>query len=208
MTINAKSSATSTGPKRKAVRAEVKGLNRLCEECGIKTPARFLLVTLYSYANREGWCYPSHALIAKDTGLAERTIRYALNDLEEAGLIRTAKPAKASNGAKGYFTLGGKKTPRGQSLYLVWPVASASGRADYAQLKGLRPREGEDLKKVSWYLHVNERHGPFSYEEVVRLIREDSIKPSTLVQNGHDGDLFSAVDVPIFAPEFKLARTA
>lgn len=198
----------SKGPKKKAIKAQVKRLNRLGDEVGIKTNARYLLVTLYSYTDENGWCFPAHATIAKDTGLAERTIRYALNELEAVGLIRIAKPAKLSNGVKSQFNIGAKKVPRGQQLYLVWPIASAYGRSNFAELCGMRPKEGEDLKKCQWFVDQGREkppHGPNTYEQLAKFIREGHVSAISKVARTTDGPWFPAVDVPVFAPEFQLA---
>lgn len=202
----ANNTSTTRGPKRKAIKAEVKELNRLGDTCGVSTTARYLLLTLYSYTDQNGYCYPSHSLIGKDTGLAERTIRKALTELGSAGLVRTAKTGKHTNGVKGQFTLEGKKLPRGQSLYLVWPVASAFGKSGFAQLVGLRADENT-LKQAEWFVEgVNEKgtpttFGPYPHAVVTKFIKEGHVKPNRNIRTA-SGEWFPAVDVPIFSAEF------
>lgn len=43
---------------------------------------------LLTYANSQGYCYPSTETIARDSGLSEKTIRKALNTLESLKMIR------------------------------------------------------------------------------------------------------------------------
>jgi hypothetical protein len=56
----------------------------------IKNPAaRHVLLCLANYADQEGGAaFPSVATLAKDTGLSERTVRYKLDELERAGVIK------------------------------------------------------------------------------------------------------------------------
>lgn len=197
---------TAKGPKRKAIKAVVKELNRLCYRDGVSTTARYLLVTLYSYTDEHGRCYPSHALLEKDTGLAERTIRKALTELESAGIVRIAKPTKRNNGVKGAYTMGGKPLPRGQSLYLVWPVASTFGKSDFTGLVGLRGDEAT-LRQAHWFVHQgsNPEHGPNTADAILGFIRGGSVRPDSKVRCA-PGEWFHAVDVSLFAPEFPRAR--
>ena len=46
---------------------------------------------LYDRANKDGICWPSVNLIAKDTKLSPSTVRRAIKDLRKAGLIKTAQ---------------------------------------------------------------------------------------------------------------------
>ena len=200
---------TAKAPKRKAIKAEVKALNRLCYRDGVSTTARYLLVTLYSYTDQQGYCYPSHALLEKDTGLAERTIRKALTELESAGIVRIAKPNKRGNGVKGAFRMGNKALPRGQSVYIVWPVANAIGKAGFAALVGLPDDATNSLRQAPWFVKQQPGqpdHGPNSTDAIVGFIRGGSVHPDSKVRCTEKW--FDAVDVSLFAPEFSLARRA
>ena len=202
---------TAKAPKRKAIKAEVKALNRLCYRDGVSTTARYLLVTLYSYTDQQGYCYPSHALLEKDTGLAERTIRKALSELESAGMIRIAKPPKTTGkaGVKASFSIGPRKLPRGQSVYIVWPVANAIGKAGFAALVGLRDDATNSLRQAPWFVKQQPGqpdHGPNSTDAIVGFIRGGSVHPDSKVRCTEKW--FDAVDVQLFAPEFSLARRA
>lgn len=56
--------------------------------------ARHVLLCLSNYANQDGrGAFPSVDTLKADTGLSERTIRYKLDDLEAAGVIRRGSPA-------------------------------------------------------------------------------------------------------------------
>lgn len=58
---------------------------------GIETSSKFVLVALANYADENGKCWPSQARLAKDTSMAERTVRKHLKLLEEAGYITRVK---------------------------------------------------------------------------------------------------------------------
>jgi len=50
--------------------------------------AKLTLLAVSNFANEDGVAWPSQRRLASDTGLAERTVRRALEQLEDAGLIR------------------------------------------------------------------------------------------------------------------------
>jgi DNA-binding transcriptional ArsR family regulator len=59
--------------------------------------ARHVLLCLANYADKDGKnAFPSVASLGEDTGLSERTIRYKLDDLLAAGLIRLGNQAIAA----------------------------------------------------------------------------------------------------------------
>jgi hypothetical protein len=49
---------------------------------------KFVLVALANYASEDGYCYPSQAPLAADTGQTDRSVRQHLQDLEAEGYIR------------------------------------------------------------------------------------------------------------------------
>ena len=59
-------------------------------------------VTVYVYlcdmANKKRECWPSTVTISKDLGLSRRTIVRALNDLENAGLIKRIPRRRKTGG--------------------------------------------------------------------------------------------------------------
>ena len=59
-------------------------------------------VTVYAYlcdmANKKGECWPSTITVSKDLGLSRRTIVRALNDLENAGLIKRIPRRRKTGG--------------------------------------------------------------------------------------------------------------
>jgi hypothetical protein len=49
---------------------------------------KLIMLALADMANDEGQCWPSNRSLQRRTGLSERTVRGALTDLEEQGLVR------------------------------------------------------------------------------------------------------------------------
>ena len=48
---------------------------------------KFILVMLANYADSDGQCWPSQEMLGAATELTDRTVRTALKELEEKGLI-------------------------------------------------------------------------------------------------------------------------
>lgn len=59
-------------------------------------------VSVYTYladrANKEGICWPAIPTIAKDLKLSQSTVRRALQDLREAGLLETEQRYRTRGG--------------------------------------------------------------------------------------------------------------
>jgi hypothetical protein len=53
--------------------------------------AKFVLVAICNYANEEDQAWPSHAAIARLTGLSKRTIQTSIQKLEDWGIIRRVR---------------------------------------------------------------------------------------------------------------------
>lgn len=63
-------------------------------------PHRAISVYIYlaDRANKDGICWPSIPTIAKDLKLSESTTRRAINDLRNAGLVRTNQRYRDNGG--------------------------------------------------------------------------------------------------------------
>lgn len=92
----------------------------------------FVLVALANHADPAGRdAYPSVDTICRYTRLSERTVRYALDRLEEAGIIRPGNPDIVA-----------AKIPRGDRRPQVWDLAMELIRDD------LTPRDLEALERT------------------------------------------------------------
>lgn len=65
----------------------------------VKTTPRFVLVVLADHADQAHSCYPSVGRISERTGLGASTIRRALGELQEAGLLRIEERSR-ENGSQ------------------------------------------------------------------------------------------------------------
>ena len=61
--------------------------------------AKFILVALSNYADEDGYCYPSQARLARDTGQSERSVRRHLAQLEADQWI-TRSERRRKNGSR------------------------------------------------------------------------------------------------------------
>ena len=66
----------------------------------MELPSRAVSVyqDLFLRADREGQCWPAVPTIAKDLKLSEKTVRRAIEDLRQSGLIETEQRYRKSGG--------------------------------------------------------------------------------------------------------------
>ncbi len=124
-------------PKMPSRKGELKQLLKLSASLGLKSPERLVLAALYSFTDGYGFCFPGVETLLDMTGLSDRRIRTALDTLREVGVV----PAlKAERSGQYTFSKGGKSLRRGQSLFLVWPIATDTGKQHFiGMLKNAHP---------------------------------------------------------------------
>lgn len=72
--------------------------NDLLRSEDLKANAKILLLILLSYENKEdGFAYPSHSRLIKETGLSKATLLKCLNELEEKEYIKRVKEKGENN---------------------------------------------------------------------------------------------------------------
>lgn len=100
---------------------------------------KLVLAVLTSYADTEGYCWPSVGALATDCGLSERTVRYAIGHLHELGVIEVERRQR-ENGSQtsnaywvcGYdrgtlhLVQGGAASGAGEGLHTVQAQNSTS----------------------------------------------------------------------------------
>ena len=66
----------------------------------MELPSRAVSVYQYLFlrADREGQCWPAVPTMAKDLKLSEKTVRRAIEDLRQSGLIETEQRYRKSGG--------------------------------------------------------------------------------------------------------------
>ena len=72
--------------------------NELIRSENLKANTKILLLVLMTYENKEdGFAYPSHSRLMKETGLSKNTLLKCLNELEEKGYIKRVKEKGENN---------------------------------------------------------------------------------------------------------------
>lgn len=69
------------------------------EQLKLPNPQLRVLCAIGLRSNRDGWAWPSHAMIREDTGLADGTCRQAIRDLERDGWIRRERRSRGDGSA-------------------------------------------------------------------------------------------------------------
>ena len=71
--------------------------NDLLRNENLKANTKILLLVIMSYESKEGYSYPSHSRLIKETGLSKSTLIKCLKELEELGYIVSEKSTGNNN---------------------------------------------------------------------------------------------------------------
>lgn len=71
--------------------------NDLLRNENLKANTKILLLVIMSYESKEGYSYPSHSRLIKETGLSKSTLIKCLKELEELGYITSEKNTGSNN---------------------------------------------------------------------------------------------------------------
>ena len=71
--------------------------NDLLRNENLKANTKILLLVIMSYESKEGYSYPSHSRLIKETGLSKSTLIKCLKELEDLGYIISEKAAGNNN---------------------------------------------------------------------------------------------------------------
>ena len=71
--------------------------NDLLRNENLKANTKILLLVIMSYESKEGYSYPSHSRLMKETGLSKSTLIKCLKELEDLGYIISEKAAGNNN---------------------------------------------------------------------------------------------------------------
>lgn len=117
--------------------ARQKRLIAAAQEAALNHAARSVLLHASVYMDIDGWAYPSPSPLLVDvTGYTEKSVRKALREIRDAGIVVSLPPAAWQLALK---ATPGANTPKGGKLplMLLWPAASM--RARVATLGALSP---------------------------------------------------------------------
>lgn len=119
----------------------IKAYTRLIRDKRISREARFLYVILKAYANAEGSCWPSAALLAEDMGTGRRQVFRWLKELESFRIITRAPRME-----------GGKQT---SNLYMLDDEHFAK---HLARKNALRRGDSKDTQEGCLSGHTKKSH--------------------------------------------------
>lgn len=196
---------TASAPKRRCVKAEVKLVLDVCDECGVSSSARLYALGLYGFTCALGRCWPGTDAIAQKTGLAERTQRKVRDELIVAGILRVVKPATRANGVRGQWAIIGKTLPRGRWISYLWPIASDAGKRECARM--LMPKAARANEHTQWFMQERGwegKRGPYTEDWIIAAIKSGRVEAGQMLSAEGIG-VVSAAGVPAFAALFKLA---
>ena len=71
--------------------------NNLLRNENLKANTKILLLVIISYESKEGYSYPSHSRLIKETGLSKSTLIKCLKELEDLGYIISEKNTGSNN---------------------------------------------------------------------------------------------------------------
>ena len=71
--------------------------NNLLRNENLKANTKILLLVIMSYESKEGYSYPSHSRLIKETGLSKSTLIKCLKELEDLGYIISEKSTGSNN---------------------------------------------------------------------------------------------------------------
>jgi len=149
---------------QKSIKKECRDLVLLCRRGDLKSTTRLVLLTLWSYTDSHGWCWPSQVSLARDTSLTERSISKAMKELRAHGIVREFKSKEFKKVLAGCSTLcervSGEKSsvrlPEAGTLYHVWSVGTQRSKLEVAALRE-RQLTPEDLLASRFW--VTDRKG-------------------------------------------------
>ncbi len=123
----APSSGAAPAIKRDSALKRVKELVHAAKADALARDARSVLVHAAVYMDLNGWCFPSATSLAEDTGYTEKSVRKALRELREAGIVVVLSPPAWKLAVQ---ATPGANVPKGGRLpmMLLWPSASRAAR--------------------------------------------------------------------------------
>lgn len=134
---------------------------------------KLVLLSLADRANAAGTCWPGQKTVARDTGLAERTVRSKLRQLEDRGLILRAPRMQGLVRISDLITLRlpdqSDAAPGAAGLRQDVPVGPGSGCRETNQKEPVRLNQ--NINEPVWFERMPEAGRPelFDYNRAVRL---------------------------------------
>jgi len=163
-------------------------MNNVRDNCKQPVSKKLLMLTLATYCDGDGICYPSNRALVPATRMSERTIRRMLKQLAADGELKIITPG-AGRDQKRIISLKRYVTKPGQSYDLFKPDTAMTANPDTAMTSLNRPRS---LGKTSRNIHKEQPLTaiPSAHAEFVRLWcerYETVLGEAYAFQGGKDG---------------------
>lgn len=152
-----------------------KRLIEAAKENELDRAARSVLLHASVYMDIDGWAFPSATSLADVTGYTEKSVRKALREIRDAGIVVSLMPAAWQLALK---ATPGANTPKGGKLPLMlfWPAASMRARVATLGALASKPCAIEQPRAPTGPFTVTvagAAHGPYDAADIERFARTE-----------------------------------
>ena len=174
--------------KQPSAFARQKRLIEAAKENELDRAARSVLLHASVYMDIDGWAFPSATSLADVTDYTEKSVRKALREIRDAGIVVSLMPAAWQLALK---ATPGANTPKGGKLPLMlfWPAASMRARVATLSALASKPRAIEQPRAPDGPFTVTiegKAHGPYDAAEIERFARTSTNAAAWTVANGKE----------------------
>lgn len=172
--------------------ARQKRLIEAAKENELDRAARSVLLHASVYMDIDGWAFPSATSLADVTGYTEKSVRKALREIRDAGIVVSLMPAAWQLALK---ATPGANTPKGGKLPLMlfWPAASIRARVATLGALTKKPQIITELKRPTGQFTVTfegKAHGPYDAADIERFARTNEDAATwTVTSSDHSNHL-------------------
>lgn len=161
--------------KQPSAFARQKRLIEAAQEAALDRAARSVLLHASVYMDIDGWAFPSATSLVGVTGYTEKSVRKALREIRDAGIVVSLVPAAWQLALK---ATPGANTPKGGKLPLMlfWPAASMRARVATLGALSTNPIAIEHPAAPTGPFTVTvegKAHGPYDAATIERFARTD-----------------------------------
>jgi hypothetical protein len=159
--------------KQPSAFARQKRLIEAAQEAALDRAARSVLLHASVYMDIDGWAFPSSTSLVETTGYTEKSVRKALREIRDAGIVVSLVPAAWQLALK---ATPGANTPKGGKLPLMlfWPAASMRARVATLGALSSKPRAIEQPKAPAGPFTITvegKEYGPHEAADIERFAR-------------------------------------
>jgi hypothetical protein len=160
--------------KQPSAFARQKRLIEAAQEAALDRAARSVLLHASVYMDIDGWAFPSSTSLVETTGYTEKSVRKALREIRDAGIVVSLVPAAWQLALK---ATPGANTPKGGKLPLMlfWPAASMRARVATIGALSATPQNASSTAPAGPFTVTVEgkAHGPYDAASIERFARTE-----------------------------------